>query len=103
MTSYDPSSSGIARSDAEEQRNCKEQRRAETDPNCGAGLGRAWQRHGTEEPSDGIAQLREGTEERRSAGYEQQRQGMAVKGAKRNGRELHIKVPQRQSYERTEA
>jgi hypothetical protein len=50
-----PSSSGIARSDAEEQRNCKEQRRAETDPNCGARLGRAWQRHGTEEPSDGMA------------------------------------------------
>ena len=35
---------------------------------------------------DGIAQLREGTDERRSAGYEQQRQGMAVKGAKRSGK-----------------
>ena len=58
---------------------------------AGQGVATAWhrkatRRHGTEEPSDGIAQLREGTEERRSAGYEQQRQGMAVKGAKRSGK-----------------
>ena len=90
---------------SEQQRNCKERRggaeelqRTEASRNgselrskAGQGVATAWQgqvrrRHGTEEPSDGIAQLREGTEERRSAGYEQQRQGMAVKGAKRSGK-----------------